>query len=206
MSWQRGLYAIADPAVTGGARLVTATAEAIAGGAVLVQYRGKHADPAQRRWEAEDLLSLCRPLRIPLIINDDTELAAAIGADGLHLGASDGDPAAARERLGDRAIIGVSCYNRLDLAHQAVAAGASYVAFGSCFPSTIKPDAVRADLALLQQARAELTLPICAIGGINSDNAPALLAAGVDLIAVISALYTAPSVRTAATQLAALYG
>ncbi|GAB3787635.1 thiamine phosphate synthase [Dyella agri] len=197
----RGLYAITD-----GPRddLSDVVAQALAGGARVVQYRDKTADAARRHAEANALKQLCDARAVPLIINDDVALAAAVGAAGVHLGRDDGDVAAARAVLGAGAIVGVSCYDSLDRARAAAAAGASYVAFGAFFPSPTKPHAVRASLDLLRQSAA-LDLPRVAIGGITPDNAPSLVEAGADFIAVISAVFGATDVRAAAQRFARLY-
>jgi len=201
----RGLYVLTDNQLIAEDKLIPAVAAAIDGGAVMVQYRDKSADAGKRRWETQDLVNLCRALRTPLIINDDAALARAVGADGVHLGKDDGDIAAARALLGPDAIIGVSCYNDLDRALAAQAAGADYVAFGSFFSSDIKPDAVRATPALLQQAKAQLHLPVVAIGGITADNGAQLVAAGADLLAVISDVFGQADIRAAAARIAGLF-
>jgi thiamine-phosphate pyrophosphorylase len=201
----RGLYAITDSDLIHGDQLVDWVGRAIAGGATLIQYRDKSTDAGRRRWEATDLQRLCRSLRVPLIINDDIELAKAVGADGVHLGQADASIEQARAVLGAQAIIGITCHNDLGLARAASAAGADYVAFGSFFPSPTKPDAVRCDIALLTQARRELHIPIVAIGGITPGNAPALLAAGADLLAVIHGVFGRPDVTAAARAYAGLF-
>ncbi|WP_295588342.1 thiamine phosphate synthase [uncultured Lamprocystis sp.] len=198
----RGLYAITPdiPAETPDSadrRLIAQVTQAIAGGARLIQYRAKDLDEARRHAQAAALARLCDATGVPLIINDDLELALSVGA-GVHLGRDDGDPAAARRRLGADAIIGVSCYDSLDLALTAAAAGASYVAFGSFFPSTIKPRAARPTPDLLTQARARIAVPLVAIGGITPQNARLLIAAGADLLAVITGVFAAPDVAAAA--------
>lgn len=165
--------------------------------AACVQYRNKRADAALRERQARDLRSLCRDAGVPLIVNDDAALAARIDAEGVHLGEHDGDVAAARALLGDGAIIGVSCYDELARAEIAVRAGADYVAFGAFFPSPTKPHARRASPALLQAA-ARFDMPRVAIGGITPDNARPLIAAGADLIAVISGVFDAPDPIAAA--------
>jgi len=171
----------------------------------MVQYRDKSDDAGRRLWEAQDLLTLCRPLGVPLIINDDVELARAVGAGGVHLGVGDGDIAAARAALGPHAIIGATCHADLALARAAVAAGADYVAFGRFFPSTTKPDAPPADLALLRAARAELTVPIAAIGGLTPENSGVLVAAGADLLAVVHGVFGRDDIRAAAQAYARLH-
>ncbi len=200
----RGLYAITDSNLRG-ERLVESVAAALRGGAVLVQYRDKSADASRRVADARALLRLCREHGVPLIINDDVELAATIRADGVHLGRDDLSLQAARQRLGAGAILGVSCYNLPQRAVKAARAGADYVAFGRFFSSQSKPGAVAADSALLRHARQALDLPIAAIGGITADNGATLIEAGADLLAVIHGVFGQPDVTTAAQHLAQLF-
>jgi len=197
----RGLYAITD-----GPRsdLIEVCTAAIAGGAAMLQYRDKTRDDARRREEAAALSSLCAKSGIPLIVNDDVELAAAVGAAGVHLGEDDADIASTRARLGPNAIIGVSCYDSLERARELAASGADYLAFGAFFPSPTKPHARAATLQLLRDARA-LNLPLVAIGGITAANGAALIDAGADFLAVISAVFGARDVRGAARELSALF-
>jgi thiamine-phosphate pyrophosphorylase len=185
----RGLYAITDSALQSGQALEQAVVRAIAGGAKVVQYRDKSRDAERRQTEAATLVAVCRRHGVPLIVNDDIELALNTDADGVHLGRKDADLAAARSRLGNRRIIGVSCYNQLALAEAAERDGADYVAFGSMFASATKPDATRAELATVESARRCISLPIVAIGGITPENGATLLDAGVDLLAVIRGVF-----------------
>jgi thiamine-phosphate pyrophosphorylase len=196
----RGLYAIADTATIGGTggELEAAVAAAIAGGAVLVQYRDKTTDRERRIGEARRLLRICRQAGVALIINDDVQLAADIEADGVHVGAEDMNPAAARDRLPHGAIVGVSCYNSLARALKAAEDGADYVAFGSFYPSPTKPGAVRAGLSLLSDARRRLPIPVAAIGGIAPQKVPELIAAGADFVAVINGIFGASDIERAA--------
>jgi thiamine-phosphate pyrophosphorylase len=199
----RGLYAITpdqppDATERDDQTLVTQVAQAIAGGARLIQYRVKGLDPQRRQSQATALVALCRQAAVPLIINDDMELALTVGAAGVHLGQDDGDPATARTLLGPDAIIGVSCYDSLELAQDAVRMGADYCAFGSFFPSTVKPDAVRPPIDLLTRARGQLDVPLVAIGGITPQNAGLLIAAGADMLAVITGVFAAPDIAVAA--------
>jgi thiamine-phosphate pyrophosphorylase len=198
---RRGLYAITD-----GPRddLVDAVAAALAGGAVLVQYRDKTTDAARRHAEALALVRLCADRGVGLIVNDDVALARSVGAAGVHLGEDDADIAAARALLGPEAIIGVSCYDSLDRARSLAAAGADYVAFGAFYPSSTKPHARRATPALLS-ATATLGVPRVAIGGITPDNARPLIDAGADLVAVITAVFGARDVRAAAHRFQTLF-
>lgn len=192
----RGLYLI-TPEDPDTARLVRRVAAVLPCRPALLQYRSKIDDPALRLTQARALLPLCRASGVPLVINDDIELAATLAADGVHLGREDGAVREARTRLGDDAIIGASCYDRLELAHAAAAAGASYVAFGAFEPSPTKPHAPRATPSLLGDS-ATLGLPRVAIGGIRPENAPALVAAGADLVAVITGVFDAADPLAAA--------
>ena len=172
--------------------------------AACLQYRNKRADDSERRRQADGLRALCSDAGVPLIVNDDAALAAAVGADGVHLGEHDGAIATARALLGNDAIIGVSCYDDAPRATAAAAQGADYVAFGAFFPSSTKPGARQASMELLRRSRA-LELPRVAIGGITPDNAPLLIAAGADLVAVISGVFDAPDPVAAARAYAACF-
>jgi thiamine-phosphate pyrophosphorylase len=195
----RGLYAITGDRGLGSERLVAEVELALTGGARIVQYRDKSNDRARRRSEASAIVAACRRHGALAIINDDIELAAAVAADGVHLGRDDRSIAQARFRLPAGTIIGASCYNRFDYAQAAARAGADYVAFGSFFLSPTKPQAVRAEPELLQRARRELHLPTVAIGGIRPENGAALVRAGADMLAVISAVFAAPDIAAAAS-------
>ena len=184
-----GLYAITDEHRIAPARFDDTVAQLLAGGARIVQYRDKSRDKARRLAQARALRRLTREYDACLIINDDIELCRQVEADGVHLGKNDAAIATARARLGEAAIIGASCYDSLSLAARAKAAGASYLAFGALFPSPTKPGAVAAPLSLLAEAKARFALPVCAIGGIDAENAARVIAAGADMVAVISALY-----------------
>jgi thiamine-phosphate pyrophosphorylase len=188
----RGLYAI-TPETVDANTLLRQVSAALEGGIALLQYRRKQRAGIE---EARALAALCRRHRVPFIVNDDIGIALAADAAGVHLGRDDGDLPGARSRLQGK-LLGVSCYDSLAAARAAVAAGADYVAFGSVFSSPTKPAAVRAPLALFGQARA-LGVPLVAIGGINLENAPQLLAAGADALAVISDLFDAPDIAARA--------
>lgn len=199
-----GLYAI-TPEQPDTERLLSQVRAALSGGARVVQYRSKSQDAALLHEQASELLELCHAFDVPLIINDSLRLADLCGADGLHLGREDGSLRQARIVLGAEKAIGISCYNNLELAVQAEADGADYVAFGSFFPSLTKPGAVAAPLSLLGEAKARLSVPLVAIGGITPGNAAALVAAGADAIAVISGLFDAPDIQFAAQQYSQLF-
>lgn len=194
----KGLYAV-TPDIDETAALLRMTKAVLAGGARVLQYRHKTATPALRRTQAEALLQVCKESSALLIINDHVELAAEVGAHGVHIGGEDGSLADARQLLGPTKLIGVSCYRELPRAQAAVDGGADYIAFGSFYASQVKPGAVRAPVSLLTSARA-FGVPVVAIGGITPENAGALIAAGADAVAVISALYAAPDATAAARQ------
>lgn len=200
----RGLYVIADMDVISG-DLISAVTKAIEGGASVVQYRNKSANHAKRLRDASSLRALCQAHGIPFIVNDDVELAMQSGADGIHLGKNDTAIESVRAQLGKDAIIGISCYNEMKCASDAVAAGASYIAFGSFYPSPTKPDAVNASNKLLTRAKQEFSLPIVAIGGITPENGADLVAAGADALAVITGVFATTEIRRAAEAYAALF-
>lgn len=200
-----GLYGV-TPDITDTTALAQRVAAAIRGGMQVLQYRNKTASDGLRHEQARVLRELCRTAGVTFIINDHLDLALAVDADGLHIGGDDGDVASARQALGNDRILGVSCYDRLELGMEACAAGADYIAFGSFFPSGIKPNAVRPPLALLVEARRACGVPIVAIGGITPENAPQLIAAGADAVAVISALFAVPDPAAAAREFVTLFG
>lgn len=202
----RGLYAItSERVVTDPARLLAAVQAALRGGVRLLQYRDKWNPAEVRERQLRLLLPLCRERGVPLIVNDDPGLALRTGADGVHLGAGDAAVGDARRLLGPQAILGATCGNSIERARAAIAAGADYVAFGRFFASTTKPDAPAAEPATLRAARAQLAVPVCAIGGISPDNAAPLIAAGADLIAAIAGVFEAPDIENAARAYAALF-
>lgn len=196
----QGLYVITTPLNGGGEALVAATEAALRGGARVVQYRDKGDDAERRRREAEALRVVTHRAGAVFIVNDDVALAADVAADGVHLGRDDGHVRDARRRLGQQAVIGVSCYNELERGDGALAEGADYLAFGSAYPSPTKPNAPRAGPDLLARARQRFDVPLVSIGGITAENAAALVRAGADAVAVISAVYAAddPAVEAAA--------
>lgn len=198
-----GLYAV-TPDLHDTAQLTRLVEAVLRGGAQLLQYRNKSADYAKKREQATALMWLCDDYDVPFIINDHVLLCVELDADGVHLGASDGDIAAARRLLGAHKLIGASCYNRIELARLAKAQGADYVAFGACFDSGTKPAAVRAPLELFTEA-ATLDLPTVAIGGIRAENAASVIVAGADSIAVVDALFGADDPEQAARTFSDLF-
>ena len=201
----RGVYAITDENLLTGPALFSAVEEALGAGLALLQYRNKSAAWQSKCAEAAQLLRLCRHYDTPLLINDDVELCLEVGAAGVHLGQADTKLVEARQRLGEEAIIGITCHSDLSLALRAQAAGADYVAFGRFFPSHTKPNAPPASIQVLQQAKAQLAIPIVAIGGINAENGQALVTAGADMLAVIHTLFASADVEAEAKALNALF-
>lgn len=204
-----GLYGV-TPDWCDANRLEQAIRQAAAGDMAAVQLRLKQANSDQRRAIAQHLLPVCRSLEVPLIINDDWQLAIALGADGVHLGKDDANPTEVRAAMPAGMLLGVSCYGDLNRARQMLDIGVDYIAFGAMFRSGTKPQAPPAPLSLLTQAR-ELVAThnpraaVVAIGGINADNAASVLAAGADSLAVVGALFMADDIETAARNLSALW-
>jgi thiamine-phosphate pyrophosphorylase len=196
----RGLYAVTpDDRLL--PRLSALVEAALEGGVRLVQYRNKQAPAPLRRAQAAELLRICRAYGAKLVVNDDVWLAIEIGADGAHLGRDDipgGDLATARDALGPKRLLGVSCYGDLERVAAAVEAGADYVGIGSMFSSKTKPDAVLAPMELLAEARRRFDTPVAAIGGITVHNAASVVAAGADMLAVVSDLFNAMDIRSRA--------
>lgn len=198
-----GLYAV-TPGLADSALLTSKVEAALRGGARVVQYRNKAADGRLLYEQALRIARMCRDAGACFIVNDSVELAREVAADGVHLGKDDDGVGAARAVLGPGKLIGVSCYNQLWRARDAVAQGADYIAFGSFFPSPNKPGAAKASRDLLRAAK-KFSRPIVAIGGITPDNAAALIEAGADAVAVVSAVFDSPDVERAARRIAGLF-
>lgn len=201
----KGLYAITDSALHRGTALEQAVTQAIAGGARVIQYRDKSGSADRRRSEAATLVRICRRQGVPIIVNDDVDLALLVDADGVHVGRDDADLLSARSRLGNDFIIGVSCYDQTALAEAAQANGADYVAFGAMFASTTKPGATRTEISVIEHARRSIRLPIVAIGGITPDNGESLLEAGADMLAVVRGVFGQAHPEKAARRYAELF-
>ena len=200
----RGLYAVTpDEADTD--LLLAKVEAALQGGISMLQYRNKLADHKLQTQQARAILPLCRQYQVPFIINDSVKLCLTLDADGVHIGAEDGNLTEIRTRIGKYKILGASCYDRFDLALAAQQAGADYVAFGACFASSTKPNAPVANLSLFDQARTQLTIPAVAIGGITLTNAPQVIAAGADSLAVINAIFNATDVKSSTEQFTRLF-
>ncbi|PPC82968.1 MAG: thiamine phosphate synthase [Methylotenera sp.] len=204
MSVIKGLYAI-TPDEQNTERMLAKVEAALQGGISVLQYRNKLANHKLQTQQARALLPLCRQYEVPFIINDSIKLCLTLDADGVHLGADDGNLAEARARLGNNKLLGASCYNRFDLAVSAQQLGADYVAFGACFASSTKPNAPVAGLDLFTQAKTELKVPSVAIGGITLENAALAIAAGANSIAVINAIFNADDVKSTSQQFTKLF-
>lgn len=199
-----GLYALTPQRHPDAARLVREVRQALAGGAAMVQFRDKSNDAAWRLDVAKALKAECDARNVPFIVNDDVGLAKSVGASGVHLGREDNAPGSARATLGATALIGVSCYDSLDRARAALEQGASYLAFGSVYSSQTKPGAIHCPLGTLAEAK-RFGLPVVAIGGLTPDNGRAVIDAGADGLAVISAVFDAPDIGKAAQSFSALW-
>lgn len=195
------VYAITDPELLPGEKLYASVNEALRAGVSTVQFRDKNASAHAREAIAARLLALCEHYQAQLIINDDVDLAAEIGATGVHLGRGDESIARARERLGKQAVIGATCHGNLGWAKAAADAGADYVAFGRFYSSTTKPEATTASVDILRQAKQVLSLPIVAIGGITDANAEALFQAGADSVAVCAGIFASDDITAAVQKL-----
>ncbi len=200
----KGLYLV-TPDWDDTDQLLAVSERALQGGATLLQYRHKTASDAQRREQAQALLALCRKMNLPLIINDHIELCEAIDADGIHVGGTDASVADVRARVGAGKIVGASCYGDLQLARDAAAAGASYVAFGGFYPSRVKKYAVTTPADIVTRATRELTVPVCVIGGMTAENSQPLVALGAHMVAAISSVYAADDPRAAANAFTELF-
>lgn len=201
----RGLYAITDETLIAESVFAAAIKQALTGGCSIIQYRDKSVNESKRLEQAMTLRKLCNEFNTTLIINDDITLAKAINADGVHLGEDDVTIEQARSILGSNAIIGISCYNQIQLAIAAQAAGADYVAFGAVFSSPTKPDARSASCELIAQAKSQLDIPVCAIGGIDKSNAGQVIASGADMTALISGLFAQQDIRRTAEHISGLF-
>ena len=201
----RGVYAIIDTEVVPDDALSQTANAIINNGVSVIQYRAKAVGTAQKLKQAGTLADLCRRAEIPLIINDDIALCLSVEATGVHLGRDDQTLTEARKRLGPDKIIGISCYNQLNQAIAAQQMGADYVAFGSVFSSSTKPNAVNAPLELLKQAKQQLEVPVVAIGGITINNIKRVIETGVDAAAIIRGLFAEPNPGIIARQIADLF-
>jgi|SRR5690625_1127743 len=203
-SFPRGLYGI-TPEWDDTERLLAAIQAAHQGGMSALQWRRKQASARLGQRQLQAVAQLCQEIGLPLIINDQLSLALEHPVAGLHLGKEDGSLLTARQRLAPTQWLGASCYNEIARAQEAIQAGVDYVAFGALFPSSVKTQAVRAELQLLSKARtlcAQQPRPqrtaVVAIGGITPENARHAFSAGADAVAVITSLFEAEDITAQA--------
>ena len=201
----RGLYAITDEKLIAPDQFSNTLERALLGGTTIIQYRDKSKDSSKRLEQASMLKTLCETHGAALIINDDIELAESVCAHGVHLGKDDSSIDEARKVLGENTIIGISCYNQLEKALEAEQAGADYVAFGTMFSSPTKPDAATAGTELIKEAKKQLSIPVCAIGGIDSSNVEDVVNAGADMTALISGLFAVQDIQSTARHISQLF-
>ena len=201
----RGLYVLTPEPAPPIEELESNVAAAIAGGAVVVQYRDKHGGRKTRVQNARALLAVCHAHGVPLIVNDDVDLAVEIEADGVHIGKDDASLDVVKRVLGSQVIVGVSCYNSAARAIVAAQEGADYVALGSFFSSKTKPKAIRCSKTVLVEVAAQVSTPVVAIGGITPDNAAELVSSGADLLAVLTGVFSATDVYESAQKFAELF-
>ena len=200
----KGLYLV-TPDWDDTDQLLSATESALKAGVAMLQYRHKTATEALQRHQATALRDLCKQYKVPFIINDHLALCEEIDADGVHVGGTDATVAAVRSVMGPEKIIGASCYGDLQRAHDAAAAGASYVAFGGFYPSRVKKYEVSTPVDIVSRAKAALNVPICVIGGMTPENAVPLVAEGADLVAAISSVYQHERPTSAAANFVRLF-
>ena len=197
------LYAVTDRRWLHGKRLYDAAESALQGGVTFLQLREKSTGTMPRASllkEARELLALCRRYRVPFVIDDDVELAMAIGADGVHVGQSDMEAGTARRRIGKDKILGVSVQTVKE-ARIAAECGADYLGVGAVFPTNSKEDAEIVRYETLKEICSAAAVPVVAIGGINDENVMQLAGSGVAGIAVISAIFAKKDIRIAAQRL-----
>ena len=194
----KGLYAITDEDLITEEDFRQKVELALQGGSRIIQYRDKSNDQKKRFQQASTLNSLCKQYHAVCIINDDIELARTVNADGVHLGKNDTLITQARQTLGKDAIIGISCYNDINLAITAEKNSADYVAFGAMFSSSTKPEAIKTNIEIISHAKQQLNIPVCAIGGITDKNIQQLIQQGADMTAVISSLFASNDIKESA--------
>lgn len=197
------LYAVTDRAWTGRQTLAQQAACALRGGVTCLQLREKGLDTDTFLSEALELRALCRRYGVPLIINDNVEIALRCGADGVHVGQGDTPVAEVRRQVGDRMIVGASAHN-VDEAVRAVRDGADYLGAGAVFPTGTKGDVTPLPLGTLREICRAVDVPVVAIGGLNGENLGALAGCGVAGAALVSAIFSAPDIEAECRRLRAL--
>lgn len=199
------LYAVTDRSWLNGKNLCSQVEEALKGGASFLQLREKELDEARFLDEAAELKMLCRKFGVPFVINDNVAIAAAVGADGVHVGQTDMGAGEARAKLGPDKIIGVSV-RTVEQAVSACQNGADYLGVGAVFPTGTKTDASGVSIATLREICRAVDIPVVAIGGITEENVAALAGSGISGVAVVSAIFAQNDIRRAAERLKAAVG
>lgn len=194
------LYAVTDRSWLGGRTLYQDVEAAIKGGATFIQLREKNLDEAHFLEEAKEIKELCKKYQVPFVINDNVDIALAMDADGVHVGQSDMEAGAVREKLGPDKIIGVSAQT-VEQALLAEQKGADYLGVGAVFPTGSKDDAVEVSHETLKAICEAVKIPVIAIGGISAGNVMELSGSGICGIAVISAIFAKPDIEAAAKEL-----
>ncbi len=190
-----GLYAITNQTLMPENIFLTTAQTAIESGISILQYRDKSHDTNKKLQQATALKKMCDSNDVLFIINDDIELAKKINADGVHIGQNDASLMETKKSLGNNKIIGVSCYNQLELANRAVKYGADYIAFGRFFNSSTKPDTPQANIKLISKFKQQHDIPVCCIGGITTENCQPLIDSGADMLAVINNIFHSTDIK-----------
>lgn len=199
-----GLYVITDNTLTPKESLLNQVKEALEGGAKIVQLRDKKNSIEEIKKEAIELNSLTKKYNAKFILNDEVSLAIELGCDGLHIGKS--DYYRVKEiRENFKGILGVSCYGDIEKAKEMENIGVDYVAFGSFYSSPTKPNSSLVSLEVLEKAKRELNIPICAIGGINRENISEITKYNIDMVAVISDIWNSSDIKEVSKKYSSLF-
>ncbi len=197
------LYAVTDRAWVGAQTLYEQVEEALRGGVTCVQLREKALNDGEFLQEAKELHALCRRYGVPFIVNDNVDVAIACGAEGIHVGQEDMAAGDVRRRVGDEMLLGVSVHT-VEEAREAVASGADYLGLGAVFPTSTKTDVEQMTKETLRAICEAVDVPVVAIGGINKRNIGTLAGSGVDGVALVSAIFSAPDIEAACRELRTL--
>lgn len=194
------LYAVTDRRWLNGETLYSQVEKALKGGATCIQLREKEMSNSDFLAEAIEIKKLCTQYDVPLIINDNAEVAVKCGADGIHVGQSDMNAGELRQMVGNNMIIGVSA-STLDEALEAVGNGADYIGTGAVFPTSTKDDADKVSMTDLSEICSTVSIPVVAIGGITKENLLQLNGSGIAGVAVVSAIFAQSDIKAAAREL-----
>ena len=194
------LYAVTDRSWTGRQTLYEQIEDALKGGVTIVQLREKNLEEEAFIEEAVQIKELCHRYQVPLIINDNVDVALKSGADGVHVGIEDAPVADIRKKVGKDFIIGATA-KTIEQAKNAEASGADYLGVGAVFPSPTKKNAIRISTEQLREICTSVSIPAVAIGGISRENVLEIKGGGMDGIAVVSAIFAAEDIKKAAADL-----